>query len=136
MAIRRKIAVTALGFCLLLLGAWLLNRVSEFGIKNVFSREHHFSDERALTEEVAIDITRQALEADGYDITVLAPVEYYSQLPEGITERIFVRNTLNPNSGKVYWGPAQRDSPIKGNPFLVRIEKHGSDIRCRVYKGK
>ncbi len=137
----RIVAATTLGVCLLLLGAWLAHRVNKFGINDMFSREHQFSDERPLTEQVALEITRRALEADGYDTSVLSPVEYRHEFPEGHAERFFARNTLNSNSGRVLWGPAPAPwgSLIKRNAFrtyAVRIEKSGSEIRCRVYKGK
>ena len=132
----RRIVVSV---CLLLLGAWLAHRVNTFGINNVFSREHYFSDQRPLTEQVAIEITRQALEADGYDTSVIAPVEYGHKYPEGHSERLFMRDDVN--AGRVFWGPmpAPWRSPIKENVFRtcsVRIEKSGSGFRCRVYRGK
>ena len=119
----RIVAAVTMGVCLLCLGAWLAHRANTLGLSNVFSRERRFSDERPLTEQVAIELTEQALEADGYDTSLLTPVEY--------GRHFFVRNTIHPNRGRVTW------KPIKENKLLtVKIEKNGSEFRCRVYRGK
>ena len=138
----RMIVAAAVGICFCLaLAAWLGYRVNKFGINNVFSREHVFSDQRALTEQLAIEITRQALEADGYDTSVLAPVEHGHQGRPGHSDRFFLFQRRGPSdtSGRILWGPALGGSPDKDNAvwkYKVRIEQRGSEIRCRVYRGK
>lgn len=135
MVAKRVVIIVSLGL-VLLLSCWGIYRL-RFGLNNVFSREHHFSDQRPFTEKVAIDLTMQAIAADGKDSSAMSPVELRPGDPEGHTKRFFSQNTLNPNRGYVLWGPTPDGTVEAGaTTYLVRINKNGSDIRCRVLRAK
>jgi hypothetical protein len=74
-------------------------------------REHTFADVRPLTDHVAIELTRKALIADGYDVSNVIPIDY--------------------SPDKVVW------SSESGNAeFGVRVEKVDAEVSCRVYQHK
>jgi hypothetical protein len=100
---------------------WFFDRVCHLGVNNVFSREHVFRDDRELTDEVAIEITRWSLEASGYNMSLVAPYSGFS------------RNSLNPKEGYVLWG---WKSHIDQWHFSVRIEKENGIVRSRVFRRK
>jgi hypothetical protein len=106
---------------------WFVVRSCEYGLPNVFFRDHHFTDDRQLTEEVAVDLTRKTLEAEGFDVSSMKPQPFWNNDP-----RVFVRNTINPNEGHVLWG----DRHAVGWEYHVIIEKNGSDVCGRVYRPK
>jgi len=122
----------------LIFAGWLFMRANSYGLNNVFSRERRFLDERALTEDVAIELTRKALQCDGYDTSRMTTVEYWNDLHEGHLERVFARNSLTENDGYVLWGPKLDQDPDVGRvgTFLVTVEKVGSEYRCRVLREK
>ena len=110
------------------------------GINNLFAREYVFSEApRELTEEAALEFTKRTLEADGHDTSVLAPVEYPYAHPEEHTERLFVRNTLDPNAGRVSWGP-KPGGPLSQEggirTYNVRIWRDDEGIHCLVFLPK
>jgi hypothetical protein len=114
---------------LLVAGAcWFVIRSCEYGIPNVFFRDHHHTDDRELTEDVAVDLTRKALAVEGIDVASLKPQPFWRKDP-----RVFARTTINSNSGYVLWGDPRQAS---GWEYSVTIEKNGSDVRCRVYRPK
>lgn len=89
-----------------------------------------------LTEEMAIEISRKALEQNGYDVSILVPVEYSSTFPAGQKERLFRRFEKKGEYpvaiGRTYWG-------FKGNhywTYLVRIVPKGSGYTCEIYHTK
>jgi hypothetical protein len=106
---------------------WFVARSCEYGVLNVFFRDHHFTDDRQLTEDVAVDLTRKTLEAEGFDISLMKPQPFWHDDP-----RVFARNTINPNDGCVLWG----DPHAVGWEYKVNIEKNGPDVCCRVYRPK
>src|ERR1700722_1865740 len=84
----------AVGLAILAIPCWFVVRTFEFGIMNVFFRDHHYTDDRELTNEVAVDLTRRTLEREWFDVS--------SMKPESVWEdrtRVFTRNTINPNHG-------------------------------------
>jgi len=110
------------------IGAWLSQQIEEVGLKNLSPREYVFVESRPLTEEVAIEVTKQALQADGYDTSNFAP--YESHYRKG--ERIFARNRISENKGYVMWYNVNE----RHIAYTVRAEKNGDEIRCRVYRKK
>lgn len=132
MTVRRIVAAATIGVCLLLLGVWLADRVNTFGIMNVLSRDHCFSDQRPLTEQVAIELTRQALEDDRYDTSVLTLSEHGYER----SETFLLRDSENIESGRVYWVQLSPNNENVIRSYNVHIEKRGSEICCRVYRMK
>jgi hypothetical protein len=108
---------------LILLGSWFIYRAASLGLNNVFSREYTFSDSRPLTEAVAIEVTRNTLEIAGYDPSRLAPFEFRPNSPDEHPERFFARNTIDPQSGSVLWGP--KNSTVWD--YSVTERKRGRD---------
>lgn len=100
---------------------WGFTRASKYGLNNIFSREHIFIDSRPLTDDIAIELSRKALEAGGHDSSELAPKSGYS------------RNSKNLDRGYVLWGPLQEGAPWR---YLVSVRKEGEKVRCRVTLGK
>ena len=132
----RIVVVAGIGVCLLV-GVWFAYRANKFGINNVFSREHVFSISEALNEEIAITVTRRALRAGGYDVSDLTPVG--RDRGDGNVERFHASARPNTSSGYVLWGRTPDGSPDDEGytwRYLVRLEKHGSEIRCRVFVPK
>jgi hypothetical protein len=82
----------------------------------------------ALTESIAIDVTRNALHDSGIEASDLVPVAYD---PDKATrpERYFARNQQNPNRGYVLWKlpGSQREWDLQ-----VYIELEGESVRCKV----
>jgi hypothetical protein len=109
-------------------GCWFLVRAGEYGLSNVFFRDHHFTDDRQLTEDVAIDLTKRTLVAEGIEVSAMEPQRFWTNDP-----RLFARNTINPNQGYVLWGNPQHGPMWE---YHVNIKKNGSDVRCRVYRPK
>jgi hypothetical protein len=108
---------------------WFVARPCEYGVLNVFFRNHYFKDERSLNEDVAVDLTRKTLTAEGFDVTSLEPRPFGYDHP-----LLFARNSLNPNNGYVLWGDRRHAFPHWD--YSVRIEKNGSDVLCRVSRPK
>lgn len=84
---------------------------------------------QALTEAVAISYTRQALADEGKSVLEMVPVPYWPEPqfvdnPDG--ERLFARNTVNPNHGYVIWS----------NGYSVRIQHDGDAVLCKVFTMK
>ncbi len=94
-------------------------------------RPHYYGIDPSakLTEELAIQFTRQALVDDDKATAKMVPEPYWpdSQFenPEE-AERLFARNRIDSNSGYVIWSVG----------YHVRIEREGAQIVCRVYKPK
>ncbi len=100
-----------------------------FELRPVFwPRKQRIPDERALTEDVAVELTRKALESDGYDTTVLAPLQHRDG-------RTFIQGH-DEDRGYVQWIFDSDVQPDRRRAFLVAIEKHGVEYRCRVYRSK
>jgi hypothetical protein len=117
---------------LILLGSWFICRAATLGLNNIFSREYTFSDSRPLTEAVALEVTRNTLEIAGYAPSHLKPVEFRPNSPDELPERFFARNTVDPQSGYVLWGP--ENSAVWN--YSVSVDKHGNALRCRVCRSK
>jgi hypothetical protein len=107
---------------------WFVVRSCEYGILNVFFRDHHFTDDRPLTEDVAVELTRKTLEEEGFDVASMTPQPFWHNDP-----RVFARNTINPNNGYVLWGDPHHAPAWE---YSVTIEKNGSDVWGRVYRPK
>ena len=82
-----------------------------------------------LTEDSAIEFTRQALMDDGKAAADMIPIPYWpdSQFenPQE-AERLFARNRIDPNGGYVIWSAG----------YHVRIKRTGDRIECGVYAPK
>jgi hypothetical protein len=124
----QKSFVRWLTFPLVAAACWLVVRSCEYGIPNVFFRDHHFTDARPLNEGMAIDLTRQTLEAEGFDVSSMKPRPFYPSNPD-----VFARNSIDPNQGYVLWGDPHSSAAWE---YLVSIEKNGSEVRCRVSRPK
>jgi hypothetical protein len=135
---KAQYVIYVMAFLGLIVAGWLLLRVNSYGLNNVFSREYRFHDERPLTEDIAVELTRRCLDRAGCDTSRMTPVEYRSDYPTDSVERVLARNSLNPNNGYVLWGPRSDRHPHVGGvwTFLVSIEKRGSEYRCRAVRGK
>jgi hypothetical protein len=118
-------------FCAVVIaaGCWFVVRVFEYGLLNVFFRNHHFKDDRQLTEDVAVELTRRALEAEAFDASSMKPQRYWRD-----NSSVFARNAFNPNHGYVLWGDRRYTFPHWD--YSVRLEKNDSDVICRVYRPK
>jgi len=115
------------------IGAWLSQQIEEVGLKNLSPREHVFVDSRPLTEEVAIEVTEKALQAAGYDTSILAPYENAGVVGDKITgERIFARSRIKEDDGSVTWHTVNEPLIV----YMVDLKKHGNEIRCRVFRHK
>lgn len=102
------------------LGIWSRMHFYGLGINDVLSREYVFQDDRELGEDVAIEVTRSALQRYGRDVSAMAP---HSGLVTGNSK----------SRGRVTWGPTDREQPWE---FLVRIDKIDNVFHCRVYRAK
>jgi hypothetical protein len=109
---------------------WFVVRSFEYGPFNVFFRNHHFTDDRLLTEDLAVEFTRKTLQAEGIDVSSLKPQPYDWHDDPYRNAKLFARNTINPNQGYVLWG----DPHHAAWEYSVTIEKKGLDICCRVYR--
>ena len=109
---------------------WFVVRSFEYGPLNVFFRNHHFTDDRPLTDEAAVEYTKKTLQAEGFDLSSLnlQPDDWNH---DRFHKKFFNRNTINPNEGDVLWGNPRHASEWE---YTVTIEKNGSDICCRVYR--
>lgn len=111
-------------------------RWAAYGL-NLFPRQYSFSEFGPLTEEIAIKYSKRALESSGHDTSELAPDEYWNEYPEGHVERLFARNTIDPNRGYIVWVPKPgSDLDLATSRFKVRVRKDENGIHCRVFLGK
>jgi hypothetical protein len=109
-------------------GCWFVVRAFEYGIPNVFFRDHHFKDDRdELTESMAVELTRKTLKAEGIDVTSLEPRPVSHDDP---LARVLHWEPFHPNEGYVLWGNSSDAE------YRVNIEKDGSDVLCRIYRPK
>jgi hypothetical protein len=100
-----------------------------FVLRAVFSpREQRFLNERPLTEEVAIELARGALEGEGIDTKMLVPL----QREDG---RIFMRGP-DENRGYIQWFSHPDVQPDRRRGFRVSIEKFEGEYRCRAFRSK
>ena len=136
--IKRVFTIT-LGLFAFLFAIWFLCRASTLGVANVFSHEATFVDSRPLTEDVAIELSRRTLRAQGYDVTHLAPYQHEGGFhPDYPGDRIFSRNLYNSNHGTVTWVSTRRGNGFDAETLSlnVNIEKHKDEIRCRAFRPK
>jgi hypothetical protein len=100
-----------------------------FELRGVFfPREQRFADERPLTEELAIELARSALEGEGIDTKMLVPV----QRKDG---RIFMRGP-DEDRGYVQWFSHPDVEPHHRRGFIVRIAIFEGEYRCRAFRNK
>ena len=118
-----------------MVGIWLLHRACRLGLWNVFSREYTFCGTSALTEEGAVEISRQALVKHGVGAGTITPHPLCTE-----NGRLFARNTLDRDSGYVIW--RRKPDVANGEDFtatayyMVTITQRGGQIRCRVLRMK
>jgi hypothetical protein len=122
MSSKTCLVTTILAAIVFALSGWGGIRASKYGLNNIFSREHIYVDDRPLTDAVALELTREALRADGQRIEHLVPY------------KSFARNSINENNGYVLWGPSPDGEPWQ---FLVSITRNDSGrYHVRAYRGK
>jgi hypothetical protein len=113
---------------------WFVVRSFEYGPLNVFFRNHHFTDDRPLTDDLAVEYTGKTLQAEGFDPAALKLKPYdwnHWNHDRFHNETFFNRNTIHSNEGDVLWGDPHHAAEWE---YIVTIEKNGSDICCRVYR--
>ena len=98
-------------------------------------REHRFQIPATseLTEQVALEFTKEALEVEGKSSPGMLPRPYRDNDPANRVERLFARNTLDPLSGYVIWRVPQQGHVVE---YGVSIEKRGTEILCTVHRSK
>jgi hypothetical protein len=107
-----------LAILLAVAACWFVVRAFEYGLPNVFFRDHHFTDDRQLTEEVAVDLTRKTLEEEAFNVASMRPQPFWHNDP-----RVFARNTINPNNGYVLWGDRHLEQ-------VTFIRSQGLEYKC------
>lgn len=97
------------------------------------SSEHSFPfpQTQMLTESVAIEVTRNALQAEHIAVESLAPVTFQSK-QSADAEPYFARNQKQPDRGYVLWKKA---GSTREWDFQVYISRDGESLRCTVTKG-
>lgn len=85
-----------------------------------------FPQEQNITEEDAINITRQAFKESGFDITQIEPVPYWEN--SNNNEQIFARNSSNKNQGYVLWRIKNDDK--KKFHYSIYLRKEENYIIC------
>ncbi len=93
-----------------------------------FPREQRFADERPLTEELAIELARSALEGEGIDTKMLVPL----QRKDG---KILMRGP-DEDRGYIQWFSHSDVEPHHRRGFTVHIEIFEGEYRCRAYRNK
>lgn len=83
------------------------------------------SEDYVLSEKVAIEITKSALERKGIDVASLKPLPYWES-----SHAIFARSSAEQSTGYVLWGTNQRAQ------YSVTVRKSGNSIFCKVGKTK
>ena len=91
-------------------------------------REQRFLDQRPLAEDVAIELTRRALEDKGFHAKVLTPVHR----ADGT---VFATAASRGNEGYVQWRISDSDHRLV-HAYLVRIEKLEGEYRCYAFRSK
>lgn len=85
-----------------------------------------FPQEQNITEEDAINITRQAFKDSGFDITQIEPAPYWEK--SNNSERIFARNSTDKNQGYVLWRIKNDDK--RRFHYSVSLRKKGDYVIC------
>jgi hypothetical protein len=80
-----------------------------------------------MTEEIAIDLTRQALILDGKSTPAMRPIADESD-PNG-RPIFYSRNTINPDEGTVFWWLGRSDMLWE---YSVRLRREGDKIVCSI----
>jgi hypothetical protein len=102
----------------------LCSALALLGCSHTYSFELQTGE--AMTEPVAIRLSRQALKQDGLDIAGFEPVPYQHG-PE-----VFARNTLGSNDGYVLW---HRKGSAQVWNYMVHLDWEGREVACTVSKG-
>jgi hypothetical protein len=79
-----------------------------------------------FTESLAVELSRQCLDASGID-TSHATLEPYGG--ETGKEKLFARNAINPNDGYVMWKTSDQPG---ADDYTVFLERKGESVECRV----
>ncbi len=98
-------------------------------------RAHEFAVTRAgvLTESEAITITHEAISRSGRNQNEFTALAWGTREWEGKPERVFARNTIDPNDGYVIWKHSSGDP---ARTLRVSIEKHETAFKCKVHRAK
>ena len=86
-----------------------------------------------LTEENAIEMSKRALIEAGLEIEQLVPIPWGPPNSEA-NEKLFARNTIDPNNGYVLWAFRNNEVPRRG--YSVQLELKGDAIIANVGKFK
>lgn len=119
-----KILIALGGVTVILIVIWVAARTMTDGLPNVFLREQVIADTRPLSEDMAIEISRKALQAAGYDVAGLRP------LPLGNDSKILFEQNSE-TEGAMSWIPLSGGLSVR-----VRMTKQSDGIHCRIYKQK
>lgn len=79
-------------------------------------------DKFVITDELAITLSKKALEEFGLDISKYEPEPYSED-----TKKLFARNAITNNDGYVLW---KEKNSTSGSGYSVFIRRKGSDIYC------
>jgi hypothetical protein len=87
----------------------------------------------ALTETLAVELSRRALDASGVDTSRATPVPYGGKSGDGAVAELFARNTTDANRGHVLWKIAGQPGEYQ---YSVAVERTGDRVECRVAPAK
>jgi len=85
-------------------------------------------DDMRITDELAVELSREALKREGLDLELYSPEPYWNS-----SNKLFAENAYNKNSGYILWrylGEPRRPG------YTVRVEKHGKNIYCDAGRNK
>lgn len=126
----RVVKITLVGVAAVLLVGLVV--VAPAIYRNLNPHKHKFSvpAESELTEELAVDLTRQTLEAEGFNVNDIIPLAWGSREYKGKPEQFLARNTIDPDEGYVLWNCG--DSGWRS----VWIEKKQHEAVCQAFRCK
>jgi len=83
-----------------------------------------------LAESLAIEKAQEAMRRDDFNLLEWEIAEDdRSQAPDGSQDKYLSRNTLNPNDGCLMFV-----NNVQSQVRSVRIQLHGSEVRCQVWR--
>ena len=98
-----------------------------------YSHSFPVNSDFKFTEANAIDLSGRALNQSGIDVAQYVPIPWGP--PDSTsTEKLFARNTLNPNNGYVRWATKVEERPLRG--YSVRLDYKQSEVIAKVTKFK
>lgn len=92
-------------------------------------RTYKFLEGGDLTEEVAINYSRNALRDAGVSVKSARPVMYWPAETPDVKDRYFARNADDENRGYVLW---KVDDSAEVWNYQVTVVRDGARIRCTI----